>query len=151
DLGAAALATGHYVRRIEGSDGAELHVAADPSRDQSYFLYRTTREQLDFVRFPIGDLPKSKVREIAAELNLGVDAKPDSQDICFVPDGNYASVVQRLRPDASAAGDIVDLDGNIVGRHDGVIHFTVGQRKGLGLSGNQEPLFVVKLDAAKKQ
>ena len=151
DLGAGALATGHYVRRVEGVSGAELHVAADPGRDQSYFLYRTTREQLDFVRFPIGDLPKSKVREIAAELELGVAGKPDSQDICFVPDGDYASVVQRLRPGASAAGDIVDLDGNIVGRHDGVIHFTVGQRKGLGLSGNHEPLFVVKLDAARKQ
>jgi tRNA-specific 2-thiouridylase len=151
DLDADALATGHYVRRTEGSNGPELHVAADPTRDQSYFLYRTTREQLGFVRFPLGDLPKSKVREIATELGLGVAGKPDSQDICFVPEGNYASVVKRLRPDAAAEGEIVDLDGNVVGRHYGVIHFTVGQRKGLGLSGNREPLFVVKLDAARKQ
>jgi tRNA-uridine 2-sulfurtransferase len=148
DLGADALATGHYVRRIDGAHGAELHVAADASRDQSYFLFRTTREQLDFVRFPLGGMPKDEVRALAHELGLAVADKPDSQDICFVPNGNYAAVVRRLRPDASTPGDIVDLAGNVLGRHEGVIHFTVGQRKRLGLPGKSEPLFVVKLDAA---
>jgi tRNA-specific 2-thiouridylase len=149
DLGAEALITGHYVRRVDGAFGPELHVAADASRDQSYFLYRTTREQLEFVRFPLGDLPKNEVRAIAAELGLAVADKPDSQDICFVPNGNYASVVRRLRPNAAVAGDIVDLTGRVLGRHDGVINFTVGQRKGLGLSGNGEPLFVMSLDAVR--
>jgi tRNA-specific 2-thiouridylase len=147
ELGADALATGHYVRRVDGANGAELHRAVDTSRDQSYFLFNTTPEQLDFLRFPLGGMEKSEVRAIATELGLGVAAKPDSQDICFVPEGRYVSVVEKLRPDASAPGDIVDLDGNVLGRHDGVIHFTIGQRKGLGLSGNDEPFFVVKLDA----
>jgi tRNA-specific 2-thiouridylase len=149
DLGADTLVTGHYVRRVEGKSGPELHMAADTTRDQSYFLYRTTRDQLEFVRFPLGDMPKAEVRAIATELELCVADKPDSQDICFVPNGNYSSVVRRLRPDAAKPGEIVDLSGNAIGRHDGVIHFTIGQRKGLGLSGNGEPLFVVKLDAAR--
>jgi tRNA-specific 2-thiouridylase len=148
ELGADALATGHYIRRAEGADGAELHVAADPARDQSYFLFRTTREQLDFVRFPLGDMPKSDVRKLAAELGLITADKPDSQDICFVPSGNYASIVEKLKPDAVKPGDVVDQSGNVLAQHDGVIHFTVGQRKGLRLSGNEEPLFVLKIDAA---
>jgi len=148
ELGAEALATGHYVRRVDGAHGPELHRAADAARDQSYFLFSTTREQLSFLRFPLGGMEKRDVRTIASELGLPVADKPDSQDICFVPDGNYASVVARLRPEAHAPGDIVDLDGNVLGRHEGVIHFTVGQRKGLGLSGNDAPLFVVALDAA---
>jgi tRNA-specific 2-thiouridylase len=148
ELGADALATGHYIKRADGPNGPELHVAADPARDQSYFLFRTTREQLDFVRFPLGGMPKSDVRKLAAELGLITADKPDSQDICFVPSGNYASVVEKLNPGAVKPGDIVDQQGKVLARHDGVIHFTVGQRKGLGLSGNEEPLFVLKLDAA---
>jgi tRNA-specific 2-thiouridylase len=147
ELGADALATGHYVRRLEGAKGAELHRAVDTTRDQSYFLFNTTPEQLSFLRFPLGGMEKRDVRAVAAELGLLVADKPDSQDICFVPEGRYVSVVEKLRPDASAPGDIVDLDGKVLGRHDGVIHFTIGQRKGLGLSGNAEPLFVIKLDA----
>ncbi len=149
DLGAAALATGHYVERREGAAGPELHCGADPSRDQSYFLYKTTVEQLAFLRFPLGGLEKSQVREMAHELGLVTAAKPDSQDICFVPGGNYAAVVEKLKPEAARPGDIVDLKGTVLGRHDGIIHFTVGQRKGLGLSGNTEAYFVVALDAAR--
>jgi tRNA-uridine 2-sulfurtransferase len=148
DLGADALATGHYVRRIDGASGLELHRAVDARRDQSYFLFATTPEQLAFLRFPLGALEKREVRELATEFGLLVADKPDSQDICFVPDGDYAKVVARMRPDAAKPGEIVDLQGRVLGRHEGVIHFTVGQRKGLGLSGNGEPLFVVKLDAA---
>ena len=151
ELGATALATGHYVRRVDGTDGPELHRAADASRDQSYFLYRTTREQLSFLKFPLGAKSKQEIRTIARELELPVADKPDSQDICFVPDGNYARVVERLAPDAVRPGDIVDARGRVLGRHEGVIHFTVGQRKGLGLSGNAEPLFVLGIDAAKAQ
>ncbi|HEY1272931.1 MAG TPA: tRNA 2-thiouridine(34) synthase MnmA [Terriglobales bacterium] len=151
DLGGDALATGHYVRRLETSDGPELHMAADAGRDQSYFLFRTTREQLSFLCFPLGGMEKSGVRAIALELGLAVADKPDSQDICFVPNGSYASVVSRIQPDAAAPGDIVSLDGNILGRHAGIIHFTPGQRKGLGLSGRGEPLFVIRIDAARKQ
>ncbi|HEX3651395.1 MAG TPA: tRNA 2-thiouridine(34) synthase MnmA [Rhizomicrobium sp.] len=151
DLGADALATGHYVRRVESAEGPELHVAADSSRDQSYFLFRTTREQLSFLRFPLGAMEKIDVRSIAVELGLAVANKPDSQDICFVPNGSYASVVSRVQPGAAAPGEIVDLDGNILGRHAGVIHFTVGQRKGLGLFGNGEPLFVVRIDAKQNR
>jgi tRNA-specific 2-thiouridylase len=151
ELCAEALATGHYVRRVDGPNGAELHRAIDPVRDQSYFLFATTQKQLDYLRFPIGAMDKREVRSIAAELGLIVADKPDSQDICFVPDGKYSSIVQKMQPDAAAPGEIVDGAGNVLGRHDGVIHFTVGQRKGLGLSGNGEPLFVLKLDAAKAQ
>ena len=150
-LGADGLATGHYVRRLDGAAGPELHCAADASRDQSYFLFATTREQLAFLRFPLGDMEKRDVRAIATELGLRVADKPDSQDICFVPEGRYTQVVERLRPDAAEPGEIVDLDGHVLGRHDGVIHFTVGQRKGLGLSGHGEPLFVVALDAPSRR
>jgi tRNA-specific 2-thiouridylase len=151
ELGAEALATGHYVRRVEGADGAELHAARDPGRDQSYFLFATTKAQLDYLRFPLGEMEKSDVRALAAELGLATAAKPDSQDICFVPEGRYSAIVQKLRPDAARPGDIVDQAGTVLGRHDGIIHFTVGQRKHLGLSGHLEPLFVLKLDAAKAQ
>jgi tRNA-specific 2-thiouridylase len=147
ELGADALATGHYVQRVEGANGAELHCAADASRDQSYFLFKTTKEQLDYLRFPLGRMEKPRVRAIAEELGLVVAAKPDSQDICFVPDGDYAKVVSRMKPDAARPGEIVDQSGTVLATHDGVIHFTVGQRKGLGLSGNADPLFVLKLDA----
>jgi tRNA-specific 2-thiouridylase len=154
DLGAEALATGHYVRRVMGPNGPELHRARDASRDQSYFLFATTREQLEFLRFPLGDLAKSEVRTLAERFNLPVAAKPDSQDICFVPDGDYASAVGKLRPGAIEAGDVVDELGRVLGRHEGIIHFTVGQRRGLNLirEGEQnEPLFVLRLDAGKKQ
>src|SRR3569623_2266494 len=144
DLGADALATGHYVRRVMERDGAELHRAADPARDQSYFLFATTQAQLDYLRFPLGDLPKARVRELAAELGLGVAAKPDSQDICFVPDGDYASLVKKLRPEADAAGEIVDETGRVLGRHRGLLHFTVGQRRGLEIGGTPEPLNIIK-------
>jgi tRNA-specific 2-thiouridylase len=146
DLGADCLATGHYVRRVVGPDGAELHRGADPARDQSYFLFATTRAQLDFLRFPLGGLPKARVREVAAELGLGVAAKPDSQDICFVPDGDYAALVKRLRPEAARTGDIVDLNGRTLGRHRGLVHYTVGQRRGLEIGGTPEPLYVVRLE-----
>ena len=145
DLGADFLATGHYVRRVEGLDGPELHRAADHGRDQSYFLFATTQEQLDFLRFPLGGLEKSETRGLAERLGLSVAAKPDSQDICFVPDGKYSNLVQKLRPEAASDGDIVHLDGRILGRHPGLIHFTVGQRRGLGLGGG-DPLFVIRLD-----
>jgi tRNA-specific 2-thiouridylase len=148
ELGAEALATGHYVRRVEGAHGPELHAAADGARDQSYFLFATTRAQLDYLRFPLGDMDKTQVRAIAAELGLVNAAKPDSQDICFVPAGRYTQIVGRIRPDTARPGDIVDQSGAVLGRHDGIAHFTVGQRKGLGLSGNEEPLFVLKLDVA---
>jgi tRNA-specific 2-thiouridylase len=149
DLGAEALATGHYVRRVDGLDGPELHAATDTTRDQSYFLCRTTREQLSFLRFPLGDMQKSEVRALAAELGLSNADKPDSQDICFVPNGNYASVVRVVEAKRPEPGEIVDLAGNVLGKHEGVIHFTVGQRKRLGISGSKTPLFVVNIDAAR--
>jgi len=151
DLGADCLATGHYVRRIEGLAGAELHRGADPARDQSYFLFATTQAQLDYLRFPLGALPKARVRELAAEMGLGVAAKPDSQDICFVPDGDYAGLVRKLRPDTDTAGEIVDLSGRAIGRHRGLIHFTVGQRRGLEIGGQDEPLYVVRLEAESRR
>jgi len=147
DLGAEALATGHYVQRINGPNGAELHRGVDPNRDQSYFLFATTQEQLDFLRFPIGNLPKDDVRAHAARLGLGVAEKPDSQDICFVPEGGYASVVEKLRPGALEAGDIVHISGEVLGRHEGIINYTVGQRRGLGIGGG-DPLYVVAVDPA---
>ena len=150
ELGASALATGHYARRVDGLSGPELHRAADETRDQSYFLFATTRDQLDYLRFPLGALPKSETRRIAAELALSVADKPDSQDICFVPDGRYTKIVERLRPGAAEPGEIVDLQGRVLGRHQGVIHFTVGQRKGLGVAA-AEPLFVVRLDAKARR
>jgi tRNA-specific 2-thiouridylase len=146
ELGADCLATGHYVRRVVNGDRAELHKGADPRRDQSYFLYGTTGEQLDFLRFPLGDLPKDEVRRIAAELGLEVAAKPDSQDICFVPDGDYAGLVKRLRPETEAPGEIVDLSGRVLGRHRGVVHFTVGQRRGIEVGGQKQPLYVVRIE-----
>ncbi len=151
DLGADALATGHYVRRVMGRDGAELHRAADPARDQSYFLFATTQAQLDYLRFPLGDLPKPRVRELAAELGLGVAGKPDSQDICFVPDGDYASLVRKLRPEADLGGEIVDEAGRVLGLHRGLIHFTVGQRRGLEIGGTPEPLYVIRLEPATRR
>jgi tRNA-specific 2-thiouridylase len=151
DLGADCLATGHYVRRVAGQNGPELRRASDPARDQSYFLFATTGEQLDFLRFPLGDLPKPAVREIARELKLAVADKPDSQDICFVPDGDYASVVKKVRPEAARPGEIVDLGGRVLGRHNGLIHFTVGQRRGLEIGGQPEPLYVVRLEPESRR
>ena len=146
ELGADCLATGHYVRRVLNAGRAELHKGADPRRDQSYFLYGTTREQLEFLRFPLGELPKDEVRRIAAELELEVAAKPDSQDICFVPDGDYAGLVKRLRPETERPGEIVDVSGRVLGRHRGVVHFTVGQRRGIELGGQKEPLYVIRIE-----
>ncbi|HTU12895.1 MAG TPA: tRNA 2-thiouridine(34) synthase MnmA [Allosphingosinicella sp.] len=151
ELGADCLATGHYVRRAVGLHGAELRRAADPGRDQSYFLFATTRAQLDFLRFPLGDLPKPMVREIARELALVVADKPDSQDICFVPDGDYARIVKKVRPEAAAAGEIVDQAGQVLGIHQGLIHFTVGQRRGLEIGGQPEPLYVLRLEPEAKR
>jgi tRNA-uridine 2-sulfurtransferase len=150
ELGADALATGHYVRRIAGPQGAELHRAVDDTRDQSYFLFATTRDQLDYLRFPLGGMSKDETRALARRFDLPVAAKPDSQDICFVPTGSYGDLVAKLRPEATAPGEIVDEQGNVLGRHDGIIHFTVGQRKGLGVAGG-EPLYVLRLDAAGKR
>jgi tRNA-specific 2-thiouridylase len=133
ELGAEALATGHYVRRVLGEAGPELHRGSDPARDQSYFLFGTTAEQLDFLRFPLGHMPKSETRALAERFDLAVADKPDSQDICFVPNGDYASVVRKLRPEANEPGEIVDLAGTVVGRHDGIVGFTVGQRRGLAI------------------
>lgn len=147
DLGADCMATGHYIQRVAGSDGPELHKGADPIRDQSYFLFSTTPEQLDYLRFPLGHLPsKNETRALAAKHGLSVADKPDSQDICFVPDGNYAAVIEKLRPGAAEPGLIVDMDGQRLGEHNGVIHYTVGQRRGLGIGGLADPLYVVKLD-----
>ncbi|MFO1209174.1 MAG: tRNA 2-thiouridine(34) synthase MnmA [Amaricoccus sp.] len=146
DLDADAMATGHYVRRIDGPRGPELHRAADPARDQSYFLFSTTREQLAYLRFPLGGLAsKAETRALAARYGLAVADKPDSQDICFVPDGSYSAVIEKLRPGAAEPGDIVHVDGRVLGRHAGVMRYTVGQRRGLGIGGG-EPLFVVRLD-----
>ncbi|MGH1459639.1 MAG: tRNA 2-thiouridine(34) synthase MnmA [Paracoccaceae bacterium] len=151
DLDADCMATGHYIQRVMGDRGPELHSAADANRDQSYFLFSTTAEQLDYLRFPLGHLPsKDATRALAAKYGLAVADKPDSQDICFVPNGNYASVIEKLRPGAAEAGDIVDTDGNILGTHNGVIHYTIGQRRGLGIGGLADPLYVVRLDVDKK-
>ncbi|SLN42393.1 tRNA-specific 2-thiouridylase MnmA [Roseivivax jejudonensis] len=147
DLDADCMATGHYIQRKMGPTGAELHCAADGARDQSYFLFSTTQAQLDYLRFPLGHLTsKAETRALAARYNLPVADKPDSQDICFVPNGDYASVIEKLRPGAADSGDIVHADGRALGRHDGVIHYTIGQRRGLGIGGLSEPLYVVKLD-----
>ncbi|MBM3542459.1 MAG: tRNA 2-thiouridine(34) synthase MnmA, partial [Alphaproteobacteria bacterium] len=154
ELGADALVTGHYVRRLEGPSGPELHRAQDPARDQSYFLFATTADQLAMLRFPLGGMAKAETRALAAELGLGVAAKPDSQDICFVSGGSYAALVERLRPEAAQPGDIVDEMGRVLGTHRGIVHFTVGQRRGLGLgatAADGEPLFVLRLDAARRQ
>jgi len=152
ELGADCLVTGHYVRRVIGAAGPELHRALDPARDQSYFLYGTTEDQLNFLRFPLGGLPKQQVRAIAGQAGLVVAAKPDSQDICFVPDGDYAKIVRKLRPDGIRPGAIVHAaTGEEIGRHEGVIHFTVGQRRGLEIGGQKEPLYVIALDAENAQ
>ena len=152
DLEADCMATGHYIQRMVGENGPELHSAADSNRDQSYFLFSTTAEQLDYLRFPLGHLPsKDATRALAAKYDLSVADKPDSQDICFVPDGDYASVIRKLRPEAAAPGDIVYVDGKVLARHDGVINYTIGQRRGLGIGGLEDPLYVVKLDADTKQ
>ena len=151
ELGADCLATGHYVRRVMGEHGAELHRAMDPARDQSYFLFATTQDQLNYLRFPLGDMPKDEVREIAKEMGLAVAFKPDSQDICFVPDGDYAKVVRKLRPEADDDGEIVHIDGTVMGRHKGLIHYTVGQRKGLEIGGQAEPLYVIRLEPETKR
>ena len=152
DLEADCMATGHYIQRKMGGQGAELHSAADARRDQSYFLFSTTPEQLDYLRFPLGHLPnKDATRALAAEYGLAVADKPDSQDICFVPNGDYASVIEKLRPGAAEPGEIVDHEGNVLNTHNGVIHYTIGQRRGLGIGGLSTPLYVVKLDVDKKQ
>ena len=154
DLGAAALATGHYIASRSGPNGRQLFRPKDADRDQSYFLFTTTQEQLDYLRFPLGDLTKAETREMATRMGLTVADKPDSQDICFVPTGRYTNIIDRMRPNSGGEGDIVHLDGRVLGRHKGVIHYTIGQRKGLGLGASEpeaQPLFVVKLDATKKQ
>lgn len=152
DLEADCMATGHYIQRIEGAHGPELHSAADAVRDQSYFLFSTTAEQLDYLRFPLGHLPsKQATRELAAKYGLQVADKPDSQDICFVPDGDYASVIEKLRPGAAEPGEIVHADGRVLGHHDGVIHYTIGQRRGLGIGGLETPLYVVRLDVEARR
>jgi tRNA-specific 2-thiouridylase len=153
DLDAAVLATGHYVEsraRPDGSGRRDMFTPADLTRDQSYFLFATTQPQLDYLRFPLGTLSKAETRAIAASLDLDVAAKPDSQDICFVPEGDYAELIRKLRPEGIAPGDIVDMDGRVLGRHEGIVHYTIGQRRGLGISG-AEPLYVVKIDAASRR
>ncbi len=150
DLGAEAMATGHYVRREVAAEGPQLHRAADPARDQSYFLFATTAEQLSYLRFPLGALPKPAVRAAAAQLGLAVADKPDSQDICFVPEGRYTTVIDRLRPHGAEPGDIVHLDGRVLGRHEGVTRYTIGQRRGLNVAVG-DPLFVVRIDADARQ
>ena len=152
ELSADCLATGHYVRRIQSPAGAELHRALDPSRDQSYFLYGTTETQLDFLRFPLGGLPKPEVRAIAEAEGLRVAAKPDSQDICFVPDGDYAKIVRAVRPEGGEPGEIIHAQtGAVLGEHKGIIHYTVGQRRGLEIGGQAEPLYVTGLDAPSRK
>lgn len=152
DLEADCMATGHYIQRKIGQHGAELHSAADASRDQSYFLFSTTPQQLDYLRFPLGHLPsKDDTRALAEKYGLSVANKPDSQDICFVPNGDYASVIRKLRPEAAAPGTIIHADGRVLGTHDGVINYTIGQRRGLGIGGLAEPLYVVKLDADRRE
>ena len=143
-LNADALVTGHYVKRIQNNGNAEMYRAVDLTRDQSYFLFTTTQEQLNFLRFPLGGMNKKETRKIASELNLNVADKPDSQDICFVPNGNYASVIQKYRPESFKEGDILNTRGNVIGKHNGIINFTIGQRKGIGIS-HQEPLYVVDI------
>lgn len=149
DLGAQNLVTGHYVRKIQGESGAELHAAMDTRKDQSYFLFATTREQLEFVDFPLGGFTKDQTRQLALKYGLEVADKPDSQDICFVPNGDYASVIERMRPGALDPGNILDIDGTIIGRHDGIINYTIGQRKGIGIA-HSEPLYVIKINASDK-
>jgi len=149
DLGADCMATGHYIKRVIGENGPELHRAHDYGKDQSYFLFTTTREQLDFLRFPLGGMDKSETRRLASEMDLNVAAKPDSQDICFVPTGRYTDVIEKIRPNAGDPGNIVHIDGRVLGQHRGVMYYTVGQRRGLGLpdGSGADPLFVIGMDA----
>ncbi len=153
DLGADCMATGHYVRRVVVDGKAQLHRAVDASKDQSYFLFTTSQEQLDFLRFPLGGQDKSVTRDMAIELGLSVANKPDSQDICFVPTGKYTDVIKKLRPDAANPGEVVHVDGTVLGMHEGIMHYTIGQRRGLNITdgSGQDPLYVLRLDAAKKQ
>ena len=146
EMKADALITGHYVNRIKKNGNAEMYRAVDLTRDQSYFLFSTTQEQLNFLRFPLGKIQKKETRKIASELKLNVADKPDSQDICFVPNGSYASVIRKYRPNSFQKGDILDIKGNVVGKHDGIINFTIGQRKGIGIA-YKEPLYVVNINA----
>ena len=150
DLKADALVTGHYVNRIQNNGNAEMYRASDLSKDQSYFLFSTTQKQLNYLRFPLGKMNKNETRKIALDLNLNVADKPESQDICFVPNGNYASVITKYKPDSFKEGDIVDIKGNFLGKHDGIINFTIGQRKGIGLS-HSEPLYVVNIIAKENK
>lgn len=150
DLSADVMATGHYISSRPGPHGWEMLRALDPERDQSYFLFGTTREQLEFLRFPLGGLHKDHTRDIAADLDLPVAAKPDSQDICFVPSGRYTRIVEKLHPGAAEAGDVIHVDGRILGQHDGIIHYTIGQRRGLGVASG-DPLYVIRLDPEKRQ
>ena len=150
DLGADVLATGHYVRSRASGNKRSLYRPADLDRDQSYFLFATTQEQLDFLRFPLGGLPKAEVRELARKYGLAIADKPDSQDICFVPNGNYADVIRKLRPNAAEPGEIVHMDGRVLGTHDGIIHYTIGQRRGIDVATG-EPLYVVRLDADQRR
>lgn len=151
ELDADWMATGHYVRRVEGPRGPELHRAADASKDQSYFLFATSRTQLERLRFPLGGFSKEQTRQAAVRAGVGVAEKPESQDICFVPDGNYRDIVRTLRPDTAAAGDIVHVDGRVLGSHAGITGFTVGQRRGLGVTDAGQPLYVVRIDAAERR
>ena len=153
DLGADCMATGHYIKRVNGPDGPELHRARDGGKDQSYFLFATTREQLGFLRFPLGAMEKSETRRLAVELGLSVASKPDSQDICFVPTGKYTDVIEKIRPNAAVTGDIVTMDGEVLGQHRGIMYYTIGQRRGLGLGDDTgtEPLFVVRIEADNNQ
>lgn len=150
DLGAEALVTGHYIQSRLGPNGWELYRAVDSDRDQSYFLFSTTREQLSFLRFPLGGLHKPETRKIAEKYGLDIAAKPDSQDICFVPTGRYSQIIEKLRPGAAEPGDIKHVDGRILGQHEGIIHYTIGQRKGIGIATG-EPIYVIHLDADKRE
>ncbi len=151
DLGADALVTGHYVKRIGELTHSKMYQPVDINRDQSYFLFSTTQDQLDFLRFPLADLPKQQTRDIAKKMNLAVAEKPDSQDICFVPNGNYKSVIEKLRPESYDPGNIVDLHGKVLGKHEGIINFTIGQRKGIKISGQEDAIFVVKINPDTKE
>ena len=150
EMKADALITGHYVNRIKKNGNAEMYRAIDLTRDQSYFLFSTTQEQLNFLRFPLGQMQKKETRKIASELKLNVADKPDSQDICFVPNGNYASVIKKYRPESFQKGDILDIEGNVIGKHDGIINFTIGQRKGIGIA-YKEPLYVININAVENE
>jgi len=150
DLKADALITGHYVKSITSNNSTNMYRAIDENRDQSYFLFNTTREQLDYLRFPLGGLLKDETRSIAKSLDLNVADKPDSQDICFVPNGDYASVIQKFRPDSFQKGNIKNLDGKVIGVHDGIINFTIGQRKGIKVS-DKDPLYVIKINSEKNE